>query len=226
MKKHGETAEGPIQMKTDEAGVQSYAGVLVSEDSVLRWVYELDMWRNPTVLVTVWKIFGMCSLLPGLIVFFGSINEGIEAALFNFLKVASIMFGIMTVLVFFAYAVLAAIYGGKYCVAFEMDKDGVRHIQMKKQFEKGQLMAMLAIVAGLATGNAAAAAAGLNAASMQSQYSQFNKVKSIVVNEKRQVIYVNQTLIHNQVYADPGYFTVVLDYILKHCGKQVPVKYR
>lgn len=226
MIQHGKIIEGSNQMQTDKPEEQVNAEVFVSGDDELRWVYEMNMWRNPTVLLTVWKIFGLCALLPALIVLVGLISDGIEDALFIFLKIASITFGVMTVLVFISYAILAAIYGGKYCIAFEMDKNGVRHIQMKKQFEKGQLMAMMAIVAGLATGNAAAAASGLNAASMQSQYSQFNKVKSIVVKEKRQVIYVNQTLIHNQVYADPKYFTVVLDYILKHCGEQVSVKYR
>jgi hypothetical protein len=195
-------------------------------DDGLRWVYELKMWRNPTVLLTVWKVFGLCALIPGLIVLVGLIGDGIEAALFVFVRIASITFGVITVLVFISYAILASIYGGKYCVIFELDKKGVRHIQMKKQFEKGELTAMMAIVAGFAEGNVAAAVAGLNTASMQSQYSQFSKVKSIVVKEKRQVIYVNERLIHNQVYADPKHFAVVLDYILKHCGKQVSVKYR
>lgn len=226
MDQNEKSLEQAFKMQVDEFGEQVSADVFISEDGVLRWVYELSMWKNPTILLTVWKVFALGALVPGLVVFFGLIGDGFVDALLISLRITGITLGVMTVLVFISYAILAVMNGGKYCVIFEMDKKGVVHTQMQKQFEKAQLVSMMAIAAGLAEGNASAAASGLLASSKQSQYSQFSKVKSIIVKEKRHVIYVNETLIHNQVYADPEYFAFVLDYILKYCGEQVSVKYK
>ena len=65
-------------MQTDKPEEQVNAEVFVSGDDELRWVYEMNMWRNPTVLLTVWKIFGLCALLPALIVLVGLISDGLK----------------------------------------------------------------------------------------------------------------------------------------------------
>jgi hypothetical protein len=42
-------------------------------------------------------------------------------------------------------------------------------------------------------------------------------VKNITVKQKRNVIYVNEKLTHNQVYADPDDFEFVRGHILSRC---------
>ena len=108
---------------------------------------------------------------------------------------------------------------------FEMDDKSVKHIQMQKQFQKSQVLSMVVVLAGVMTGNFQAAAAGMLAGSKQSSISSFEKVKSITVNEKRHVIYVNEKLSHNQVYAVPEDFIFVRDYIINRCS-QAKVSYK
>ena len=43
-----------------------------------------------------------------------------------------------------SYLILAALYGGKYQVLFEMTEDSVTHIQMPKQFKKAENVTCLA----------------------------------------------------------------------------------
>jgi hypothetical protein len=118
-----------------------------------------------------------------------------------------------------AYPLVAIINGGIYCVMFEMDDTCVKHIQMHNQFKKNQVLALIVSLAGVLTGNIQATAAGMLAGSKQSSVSHFEKVKSITVNEKRNVIYVNEQLEHNQVYADSADFGFVRDTIISRCKK-------
>jgi hypothetical protein len=108
---------------------------------------------------------------------------------------------------------------GRYCVIFEVDDKSVKHIQMQKQFKKSQVLSMIVSLAGVMTGNIQATAAGMLAGSKQSSLSSFAKVKSITVNEKRHVIYVNEKLSHNQVYADSADFAFVSNTIISRCKK-------
>ena len=83
---------------------------------------------------------------------------------------------------------------------FEMNEKGIRHIQLKSQFKKNQVMAWIEAFAGAVSGNATASGAGLLAASKGSSYSRFKKVRKIEANRRRHVIYVNESLDRNQVY--------------------------
>ena len=78
---------------------------------------------------------------------------------------------------------------------------------------------MVVILAGVMAGNIQTTAAGMLAGSKQSTLSSFEKVKSITVNKKRHVIYVNEKLTHNQVYADAGDFEFVKNTIISRCKK-------
>ncbi len=194
-------------------------GIVMGTDGVLRWVYELNMWKNPTLVITIWKVLLLAALVPAILVFFLSLGDGFGAAMLTFLKIMGIVAGIVTVLMLFAYPFVAMLNGGKYCVLFEMDDTSIKHIQMQKQFQKSQLLSMVVVLAGLMAGNVQTTAAGILAGSKQSSVSSFDKVKSITVNEKRHVIYVNEKLSRNQVYAEPVDFGFVRDTLISRCKK-------
>ena len=78
---------------------------------------------------------------------------------------------------------------------------------------------MIVSIAGVITGNIQATAAGMLAGSKQSTLSSFENVNSITVNEKRHVIYVNEKLTKNQVYADTGDFAFISNTIIGRCKK-------
>jgi len=194
-------------------------GLSMGVDGILRWVYEMNMWKNPTLVITIWKVLLLAALAPAFLVFFLSLSDGFGTAILVFLKIMAIVAGIVTGLMLLAYPFVAIMNGGKYCVIFEMDDKSVKHIQMQKQFQKSQVLSMVVVLAGVMTGNIQATAAGMLAGSKQSSLSSFEKVKSITVNEKRHVIYVNEKLSHNQIYADPEDFIFVRDYIINRCSK-------
>jgi hypothetical protein len=179
----------------------------------------MNMWKNPTLVITIWKVLLLAALAPALLVFFLNLGDGIGSAFFAFIKVIAIVASIVTLLMLLAYPLVSILNGGRYCVMFEMDDMSVKHIQMQKQFQKSQLLSMVVILAGVVTGNIQATAAGILAGSKQSSISSFEKVKSITVFEKRHVIYVNEKLTRNQVYAESGDFSMICDYIISHCKK-------
>ena len=194
-------------------------GVTMGGDGILRWVYEMNMWKNPTLVITIWKVLLLAALAPAFLVFFFTLRDGFGTAILVFLKILAIVAGIVTGLMLLAYPFVAIINGGKYCVIFEMDDKSVKHIQMQKQFQKSQVLSMVVVLAGIMAGNIQATGAGMLAGSKQSLLSSFEKVRSITVNEKRHVIYVNEKLSRNQVYADSVDFSFVSNTIISRCKK-------
>ena len=202
-----------------QSSQQVSPGVVMGGDGILRWPYEMNMWKNPTLVITIWKVLLLAALVPALLVFFLNLGDGIGSAILAFVKIMGIVAGIVTALMLFAYPLVAILNGGRYCVIFEMDDKSVKHIQMQKQFKKSQVLSMIVVLAGVMTGNIQATAAGMLAGSKQSSLSSFEKVRSITVNEKRRVIYVNEKLSHNQVYADSADFAFVRNAIISRCKK-------
>lgn len=194
--------------------------VYLCRDGKYRWVYEFDMLRNPTILITLWKVFGLSLGLVFLFVFVLDVFQGNIGGLTD---AWSMIWPFLLILLFLmvlgiiAYLILAASYGWKYMVLFTMDETGVEHRQMKKQFDKAEALGWLAAAGGLVSGNMQAAGAGLLAATRDTSTSTFEKVRKVKSNRGRHVIYVNQTLDHNQVYAEDADFDFVRDYIIRRC---------
>lgn len=185
-------------------------------DGVFRWTYEMNMWKNPTILITVGKVILLSAQFPALLIFFLSLEDGFSDAARIMVNIEGIILAIFFALLLIAYPVIALMNGGKYCVVFEMDEKGIKHIQMDKQFKKAQVLSMLTFFTGVLTRNPTGAATGLLAATKNSMYSRFSKVRSVKIREKRNVIYLNEFLNHNQVYCSKEDFDFVKDYILSH----------
>jgi len=193
-------------------------GPLAGADGVLRWTYLMNMWRNPTILITTMKVVLLAAAVPVLlVVVLALVENGVREGLDVLSVVFPYVFGIMLALLMLAYPLIAILKGGKYCVVFEMDDEGVKHIQMDKQFRKNQVLSMLTALAGLASGNPQAAGAGLLAGTKRSTYSKFSKVKTIIARPRRHVIHVNESLVRNQVYAANRDFERILDHLTSHC---------
>lgn len=188
-------------------------------DGITRWSYQVNMWTNPILILTVWKVLSLAALAPAILVAMLALEEGFAEALQIFVQVVGLVFLIMSGLMLIAYPIVALIYGGKYSVIFEMDNDGIKHIQFKRQFENSQMVSALAVLAGLATGNSQTIGAGILAGSRRSSYTRFKKVKTIRIHSKRQVIYLNENLTHNQIYVTAEQFDKIKAFILTRCPK-------
>lgn len=196
-------------------------------DGVYRWVYEFKMLRNPTILFLIWKIFAGVMLLMWLMLVILSCGD--RGFWFDgFIEITTLFAGLLIFIIAlsgFGYLIYSVfVLGGKYCVLFEMDEDGVRHTQMQKQFKKAQSVGLITALAGAASGNIGAAGTGLLAASRNSMHTNFKNVKSVEILRSRSVIKVNETLNHNQVYADGEDFDFVCQYIKERVPASVAKK--
>ena len=123
-------------------------GITPGRDGVMRWVHELSLWKNPTVLIATAKVLLLAASVPALLVGLLALVEGdgIGAALGSVAQVGGIVVGIVAVLLLIAYPLTAILQGGRYCVVFEMDERGVRHTQLRKQFERNQALAFVTVL--------------------------------------------------------------------------------
>ena len=192
--------------------------VTLCDDGKYRWVYEMNMITNPTIFLTVFKIFFWIILVMwavfGLILY---VFPGDWEGLWGMSKAALAGLGIMAVLTVLGVLVLAAIYGGKYVVLFEMDENEVKHIQVPRQFKKAQAVAALTALAGAVSHRPTTAGAGLLAATKNSSTSEFKLVRSVRAHRRLHVIKVNQLLNRNQIYVPDEDFDFVYDWIKSRC---------
>ena len=186
------------------------------DDGTYRWVYEFNMLKNPIIFLTVLKIFLL--VLVGMWLVFGLFrigNDGFVGAFVaqtkELLIPAVILFGLSIV----SYIILACIYGFKYCVLFEMNETGIRHIQMEKQYKKAQAIGWLTAMVGAAAGKPGVMGTGLLAAAKNEQATEFSKVKRVRALKVFHTIKLDGLLNHNQIYTDPEDYDFVLDYISK-----------
>ena len=194
--------------------------IFLCTDGKYRWVYEMGLFRNPTVLLLLAKIFFF--VLLGIVVFSllaDACNGDLDAETFlGTLKVFGICGAVMAGLLLVGYLIYALINGGKYVVMFEMDEQGVNHKQMPKQAKKSEDIALLTVLAGTASGRPSTVGAGLAAARTE-MYSEFSKVRKVKPRRAMRVIKVNGLLNHNQVYASAEDFDFVLNYINQAVAK-------
>lgn len=237
-----ETAEKEIELIQEEAGFEETTlvkkienvqklpleqetriseNITMSSRGSYKWMYEFSLWKNPAVLITVFKVLLIALMVPAFLMFFLTLGEGIGEAFKLLLSMLGIGAVLMTVLMIAGYVMLSLAYGGKYYVLFEMDKKGINHIQLDKQHKKAQALGLLTALSGLSTGNISAAGAGLLGASKKSLYTNFKKVKSVKFYPKRNTIYLNEAFNKNQIYASKEDYLFVKEFILENCPKNV-----
>lgn len=209
--------EGDIQ--TGAMPVGCSGDIYLCPDGKYRWYYEYPMLKNPTVLFTVWKVMLIAALAPALVVFFSELTKGFFQAVKLFFVVYGITFGIMFVLSCIGYFILAAIYGFKYIVLFEMDDESVTHAQQEKQYEKAQAISWLTVLAGAAANNPGVVGTGVLSATKQKMTSEFKNVSKVIGLKKRNTIKVNQLFAKNQVYVKTEDYDFVWKYITDRCEK-------
>lgn len=190
-------------------------------DGKYRWMYEYPMMKKNSIIITVWKVLALACFAPALLTFILKLTDGdgFVQAIKEFGIVYGACIGIMTVLCVIAYFILAAIYGWKYIVLFEMDENGVVHAQQQKQYKKAQAIGWLTAVAGASAKNLTVAGTGILAATRSSMSSDFSKVKYISGSRKQNTIFVDEPLAKNQVYVADEDYDFVWRFITSNCPK-------
>ena len=195
-----------------QAAPQPGSTITLGQDGKYHWYYEVKMLKNTAILGTLLKVFG--GVVAGMWLFANAMNGFEDVGPTT--KVMLIILGVIVVLTLLGYLLVAAMYGGKYCVLFEMDEKGVSHTQLPKQFKKAQVMGLVSAFAG---GSPGTVAPGLLAATRNSLYSDFRSVRTIKPKPGQHLIKVNAPMSKNQIYVEDQDFQFVLDFIRSHCPK-------
>jgi hypothetical protein len=192
--------------------------ITFDSDRVYRWVYELNLYKNPTILFLIWKIFGFVLLGIWLFMVILEIIDD-NLSLDTLMDITSVFlllalgFGLLCLIGYLLYALMM---GGKYCVLFEMDDRGVHHIQMESQIKKVEAISILTRLVGAMAGRPGVVGTGMLAGARTSMYTAFADVKSVEFCPGRDLIKVNELLNKNQVYAEDEDFDFVLNFIRAH----------
>ncbi|ETA82476.1 hypothetical protein [Youngiibacter fragilis] len=208
---------------TETAPSVERMGNITVNGTDMQWMYEFSFWRNPAVLITTAKVLLISLLVPALFMFFITLGDGFGEAIGITGMILGYGIVLLAGLLAIAYPLVGFINGGKYFVLFKMDDKGVNHMQLDRQFKKAQALGFLTALIGLSGGNLSAGGAGIMAATKQSLYTSFRKVKSVKAVRSRNTIYVNESMTRNQIYVENEDFDFVLDHILKRCPKNVRV---
>ena len=215
--------DGPIPMDGRAGpGEKITENIWLCPDGKYRWIYEFSMLKNPVILMTILKIFGAMVIIQILLSFLLALFDGDAADWVRdylltpqILIVPGILFGLSLI----GYFIVAAMYGWKYVVLFEMNEEGVEHIQMPKQFEKAQALGWLIALAGMAAGSPGTAGAGILSASKSRSSSSFANVRKVIGLRHFHTIKVNELLEKNQVYAAKEDYDFVWSFITARCPK-------
>ena len=192
--------------------------ITMCPDGKYRWVYELDMYKSSAIIKEVWRVFLISVMIVAAFVFVMNIRDnGLMEALQFVVQTAAILLGIFLVLSIIGYLVFAFMIGGKYCVVFEMDEEGINHKQHQKHVKKAELIGAITALAGMAGGNLSTVGTGVLAAARTSMLTYFDDVKELEILPKERLIRVNETLSRNQVYAEDEDFAFVASYIQARC---------
>ena len=190
-------------------------------DGKYRWVYEVPMLKNPTILFDVYKVlgisFGIVWLFNVLLI---SCEDGLNLRnLWNFTTGFLILMLVFLVIGYVAYFIVAWSYGWKYIVLFTLDEKEVVHQMMPRQMEKAKVLGALTALVGSVAGKPGVMGAGVLAASRSTSTSVLANVARLVPRRRLHLIKVNQLLNKNRVFVPDEDFDFVYNFLCQHCPK-------
>ena len=190
-------------------------------DGKYRWVYEVPMLKNPSILIDVYKVLGISF---GIVWLFTVLIIGCEEGhtLENLWGITSgflVLMGVFLVIGCIAYFIVAWCYDWKYVVLFTLDERQVVHQQMPRQVKKATVLGALTAMVGGAAGKPGVVGSGLLAASRSTLTSDFVDVTRLIPCRCNNLIKVNQLLSKNRVFVPDEDFDFVYNYLCQHCPR-------
>ena len=198
---------------------KSDSRVTLYPDGKYRWVYEVPMLKNPSILFDVYKVLGISF---GLVWLFNVLLIGCEGgfsleSLWGFTSGFLILMLVFVVIGYVAYVIVAWTYGWKYVVLFTLDEKEVVHQQMPHQMKKAKVLGALTALVGAAAGKPGVVGSGILASSRSTSTSVLANVKRIKARRRQNLIKVNQLLNKNRIFVPDEDFDFVYDFLCQHC---------
>jgi len=194
------------------------ARVQLCPDGKYRWSYEVNLWKNPSILLDLAKVFGI--ILVG-IWFLSVILVPLFDGHLRWHRVVDSSTGFLwvvlavAVLCLIGYVITGIVSGGRYAAYFVMDEESVTHQQMNKEVKRTQVIAAINMMVADDMGSAA-----LLAAAHSPFITPYKSVRKIKAHRRRHLIKVDELLTKNRIYVeDPEDYEFVLRYITERCPK-------
>lgn len=193
--------------------------VRLYEDGKYHWMYDVNLLKNPAVLIDVFKVLGVTvGIVAFIIVVIQACENGMQAEDMLFaLELIGVMMAIMLVLGILGYLVYAAMSGWTYTALFTMDEQGVVHEQSARADKVAKRIGCLTIFVALLARKPGVAGTGMLAASRTTMSSKFSSVKMVKAIRRMNTIKVNERFEKNRVYVSDEDFDFVYDYIASRC---------
>ena len=198
----------------------NYTGerVRLCEDGKYRWTHPLDLKKNPTILILVYKMFGIFFSIPLLYLVVRAAIEGDWAwAWDNSIKIWLIVMAVFAVIVYLSYRIVVGLYVGKYIVHFTMDSGQLTYRQDAVQEERSRKFGLLVFLVGLVSEEPSTMGQGMYLASGSVHTAPLDKIRRIRPCRSQQLIKLSQGLFQNRVYVQDEDFDLILDFLRKHC---------
>lgn len=200
---------------------QADSRVTLYPDRKYRWVYEVPMLKNPSILFDVYKVLGISFGIVWLfnVVLIGCENGYDLESLWGITSGFLVLMLVFLVIGYIAYVIVAWYYGWKYVVLFTMDEKEVIHQQMPRQVKKAKVLGALTTLVGAAAGKPGVMGTGVLAASRSTSTSVLANVSRLIPCRRLHLIKVNQLLNKNRVFVPDEDFDFVYDFLCQHCPK-------
>ena len=193
--------------------------VTLCPDGKYRWIYEMNMLKNPSILFDVWKVFGIS--IGILVAFFalliacdGDINMKVLSGLAETVGLLIAIFAVLSIL---GYLLFAAISGWKYVVLFIMDEKEVVHKQLPGTEGKARAIGKLTALGGVAGGKPGMVGMGILTATRTSMSTSYSSVRRIKPCRRQHLIKMRERFSRNMVFVGDEDFDFVYQYLSDHC---------
>lgn len=195
--------------------------VKLYEDGKYHWLYDLNLLKNPGVLLDVLWVMSISMGIVFIILFMiQACEDGLNIEGLSFvLKITGFMAAIMLVLSLLGYLLYAAISGWTYTVHFIMDENGVVHKQAPKSEKIAKRIGLMTILAGIVSRKPSTMGAGMLSASRTEMRSDFSDVRKVKAIRWMNTIKVNELFGKNRVYVNNADFDFVYNFICSHCAR-------
>ena len=210
--------------KQKKTSKQSYNNIksthpLLCPDGKYRWVYDVPMLKNPSILMEVYWVLGVSFGIVWLFVLLmgGCENHFRPAALWDITRGFLILMAVFFVLGWVAYFFVSWYYGWKYSILFIMDEQEVVHKQLPGTEGKARAIGKLTALAGAGDGKVGMAGMGVLVANRTSMSTSYSSVRRIIARRRRHLIKVRERFSRNMVFVADEDFDFVYKYLCDHC---------
>ena len=188
-------------------------------DGKYRWVYDVPMLKNPSILMEVYWVLGVSFGIVWLFVLLmgGCENHFRPAALWDITRGFLILMAVFCVLGWVAYFFVSWYYGWKYSILFIMDEQEVVHKQLPGTEGKARAIGKLTALAGAGDGKVGMAGMGVLVANRTSMSTSYSSVRRIIARRRRHLIKVRERFSRNMDFVADEDFNFVYQYLCDHC---------